>query len=76
MNIFHTQPVFTMARPNKLVYIGRKHRYGKSTFVENLRQVIVNYPGLRFTVVQEPVDQWMAMKDSNLEKTLEHFAIK
>ena len=47
---------------------------GKSTFVENLRQVISrNYPGLRFTVVQEPVDQWMAMKDTNGKNLLEHF---
>ena len=66
MNIFHTQPVFTMARPNKLVYVEGNIGTGKSTFVENLRQIISrNYPGLRFTVVQEPVDQWMAMKDSN-----------
>lgn len=74
MNIFHTQPVFTMARPNKLVYVEGNIGTGKSTFVENLRQVITkNYPGLRFTVVQEPVDQWMAMKDSNGKNLLEHF---
>ena len=74
MNIFHTQPVFTMARPNKLVYVEGNIGTGKSTFVENLRQVISrNYPGLRFTVVQEPVDQWMAMKDSDGKNLLEHF---
>lgn len=63
-----------MARPNKLVYVEGNIGTGKSTFVENLRQVISkNYPGLSFTVVQEPVDQWMAMKDQNGKNLLEHF---
>lgn len=63
-----------MPRPNKLVYIEGNIGTGKSTFVENLRHVISNnYPGLSFAVVQEPVDQWMAMKDQNGKNLLEHF---
>ena len=63
-----------MPRPNKLVYVEGNIGTGKSTFIENLRQVISkNYPELSFTVVQEPVDQWMAMKDQNGKNLLEHF---
>lgn len=63
-----------MSRPNKLLYIEGNIGTGKSTFVDNLDSVLKkNYPGLRYTVVQEPVKQWMEMKDSDGKNLLEHF---
>ena len=63
-----------MPRPSRLVYIEGNIGTGKSTFVDNLKEVLTkNYPNLKFAVVQEPVDQWMSMKDSNGKNLLEHF---
>ena len=63
-----------MSRPSKLIYVEGNIGTGKSTFVENLRCVLEkNYPGLKFAVVQEPVDQWMQMKDRDGKNLLEHF---